>query len=146
MGRDGEWIECLCRTWGLKLIHEIKQHERYLGGQPTELRRALAEAGAELAGSMEFQLVPIDSLSMKTELRDKLRVGQCLSNDLCAMGFAIVEATSRAPIVVLLEIHRNRDSPSWRVFSRRSQGRIGGQIPQGTLALTVRRSSGLLRR
>ena len=92
-----------CRTWGLKLMHEIKQHERYLGGQPAELRRAFAEKGAELAGRMEFRLVPIDSLSLATEVRDKLRADQCLSKDLCGMGFAIVEATSRAPIVVRLE-------------------------------------------
>ena len=89
--------------WGCKLIHEIKQHERYLDGQPTELRRALVEAGAELAGRMEFHVVPIDSLSLTTELLEALRADQCLSKDLCGMGFAIVEATTRAPILVLVE-------------------------------------------
>ena len=92
-----------CRMWGLKLIHEIKQHERYFGGQPTELRRALVEAGAELAERMEFHVVPIDSLSLTTELLEALRADQCLSKDLCGMGFAIVEATTRAPILVLVE-------------------------------------------
>ena len=92
-----------CRMWGLKLIHEIKQHERYFGGQPTELRRALVEAGAELAEKMEFHLVPIDSLSPTTELLEALRADQCLSNNLCGMGFAIVEATTGSPIRVLVE-------------------------------------------
>ena len=92
-----------CRMWGLKLIHEIKQHERYFAGQPTELRRALVEAGAEPAERMEFHLVPIDSLSPTTELLEALRADQCLSKDLCGMGFAIVEATTGSPIRVLVE-------------------------------------------
>lgn len=92
-----------CRAWGLKLIHEIKQHERYLGGQPTELRRAFVEAGAELAERMEFRLVPIDSLSPTAELLEALRADQCLSKDLSGMGFAIVEATTGVPIVVSVE-------------------------------------------
>lgn len=92
-----------CRVWGDKLIHEIKQHERYLNGQPTELRRALVEAGVELAERMEFHLVPIDGLSPTTELLEALRADQCLSKDLCGMGFAIVEATTGSPVVVLVE-------------------------------------------
>ncbi len=92
-----------CRVWASKLIHEIKQHEEYLGGQPTELRRALVEAGAELAGRMEFRLVQIGSLSPTTEQSEALTADQCLSKDLCGMGFAIVEATTRAPIVILVE-------------------------------------------
>ena len=89
-----------CRVWGDKLIHEIKRHEEYLGGQPPELRRALVEAGAELADRMEFHLVQINSLCLTTEQLEALTADQCLSKDLCGMGFAIVEATTRAPIVV----------------------------------------------
>ena len=92
-----------CRVWSDKLIHEIKQHERYFGGQPKELRRALVATGAELAGRMEFHLVPIDSLSPSTELWEALRADRCLSKDLCEMGFVIVEATTGAPGVVSVE-------------------------------------------
>lgn len=92
-----------CRIRGDKLIDEIERQQRYLRGQPTELRRALVEAGAELAGRTEFRLVPIDSLSLTTELLEALRADRCLSKRLFGMGFAIVEATTRAPILVLLE-------------------------------------------
>ena len=92
-----------CRWWGLKIVHEIKRHERYFGGQPTELRRALVEAGTAPAERMEFRLVAIDSLSPTTELLESLRADQCLSKDLCGMGFAIVEATTGSPIRVMVE-------------------------------------------
>lgn len=92
-----------CRMWGDQLINEIERHEQYLGGQPAVLRRALANAGAKLAGGMEFRLVQIDSLSLTTELREALTADRCLSKALFGMGFAIVEATTGAPILVLVE-------------------------------------------
>ena len=52
---------------------------------------------------MEFELVLLDDLNLSDELMDLLRKDQCLSRDLCQMGFAIVEATTRLPIAVSLE-------------------------------------------
>ena len=92
-----------CRMWGLKLIHEIKRNERYFGGQPPEIRNALMEGGAKVAGRMDFRLVRLDSLNPSTELLEALRAERCLSKDLCGMGFVIVEATTRAPVVVSVE-------------------------------------------
>ena len=84
-------------------VHEIKRHERYFAGQPTEVRRALVQVGAEVAGEMEFRLVRIDSLLPTTELLEALRADQCMSKDLCRMGFVIVEVTTGAPVVVTFE-------------------------------------------
>ena len=91
-----------CRVWGDKLLHEIEQHEKYFYRQPSELRAELEGKGIELPGDMEFQLVLLDSLNPPAELVESLREDHCLSRDLCRMGFAIVEATRRLPIVVSL--------------------------------------------
>ena len=49
---------------------------------------------------MEFELVLLDGSNLSDELIDSLREDQCLSRDLCQMGFAVVERTTRSPIVV----------------------------------------------
>ena len=59
--------------------------------------------GIKIAEKMEFELVLLDGLDPSNELIDSLKEDQCLSRDLCQMGFAVVEATTRAPIVVSLE-------------------------------------------
>ena len=86
-----------------KLLNEINRHQSYLDSQPVELRSKLEAKGMEIAGAMEFQLVSLDSLSPSDELIEALSEGQCLSRDLCRMGFAIVEATTRLPVVISLE-------------------------------------------
>ena len=92
-----------CRVWGSKLIHEIKLHERYFAGRPPEVRRALVDGGAEVAGVRKFRLAPIDSLGPSTELLEALTADQCFGKDLHGMGFVIVEATTGTPIVILVE-------------------------------------------
>ena len=91
-----------CRIWGNKLLWEIKRHEDYFYRQPSELRAGLERKGIELPGDMEFQLVLLDSMNPPPELVALLTADDCLSRDLCRMGFAIVEATKRLPIVVSL--------------------------------------------
>ena len=101
MTSDGSSLRCL--WWALKLLHEIGNHETYLSSQPVELREALASNGVRVFGDMEFQLVLLENLNPTTELVAALQQHNCLSRDLSRMGFAIVEATSRAPIVVSVE-------------------------------------------
>ena len=101
MMADGSSL--LCRWWGLKLLHEINDHQSYFDRQPAELRSRLEAKGVKIAGRMEFQLVLLESLSPSAEIVASLTADQCLSRDLSRMGFAIVEATTRLPIVVSLE-------------------------------------------
>ena len=98
MAADGSSI--LCRWWALKLLHEIRLHEQYFCGDMTDLRAALDAKGMEVPGGMEFQLVLLDSLTLSPQQIDSLREDQHLSRDLCRMGFAIVEATTRSLIMV----------------------------------------------
>ena len=95
--RDGS--STWCQVWGDRLLHEINQHQSYLDSQPIVLRSQLQAKEKRIVGKMEFQLVLLDNLKLSSEQIDSLRKGQFLSR----MGFAIVETTTRLPIVVLFE-------------------------------------------
>ncbi len=60
MMADGSSL--LCRWWGLKLLHEINDHQSYFDRQPAELRSRLEVKGIKTVGRMEFQLVLLESL------------------------------------------------------------------------------------
>ena len=92
----------ICRARADKLVHEIEQHERYFYSQPNELQEKLKTKGIDISGDMEFELVPLDSLNLSEEVIDILERDDCLSADLSRMGFAIVEARTKTPIVVTL--------------------------------------------
>ena len=92
----------LCLRWALKLMHEIKRHQQYFDSQPAVLRSRLKAMGVEISGRMNFELVQFDSLNISAEVVDSLTEEDCLSRELSKMGFAIVEAATRLPIVVAL--------------------------------------------
>lgn len=102
-GTMADGSSLLCQWWGLKLLHEIKQHQCYFDSQPVELRSRLEAMGMEIADRMEFELVLLDSLNPSAEVVSSLREKRCLSRDLCRIGFVVVEAPTRLPIVVSLE-------------------------------------------
>ena len=102
-GTMADGSSLLCLGWALKLMHEIKQHQRYFDLQPAELRSRLEAMGIEIAGGMNFELVQLDSLNTSAEVVDSLTAQECLSRDLSQMGFTIVEATMGLPVVVSLE-------------------------------------------
>ena len=97
----------LCRLRAIKLFDEIERHQSFFEGQPAELRSGLETKGIEIAGKMEFELVLLESLNPPAEVVDLLSAEQCLSRELCRMGFVIVEKTTRVPIVVSLKEELN---------------------------------------
>ncbi len=103
MGTMSDGSSTLCRVWGHKLLHEVGQHEAYFYRQPLELRAQLKAKGVDVPGEMEFQLVLLDSLNPSAEMIESLQEDHCLSRDLSRMGFAIVEVTTRSPIVVSIK-------------------------------------------
>lgn len=109
-GMMGDGSSASCRIWADKLLFEIEQHQLYFDGQPAEVRLELEAKAIKVSDLMEFKLVPLDSLNPSAELIDSLREDQCLSKNLCKMGFAIVEATTRLPVVVLIEDQRLESS------------------------------------
>ena len=102
-GTMGDGSSLACRGLALKLLHEIGLHQDCFDTQPSDLRSALEDKGLGKAGEMEFELVLLDGLNPSDELINSLKGDQCLSRDLCQMGFAVVERTTRSPIVASLE-------------------------------------------
>ena len=101
-GTMADGSSTVCRWWALKLLHEIRRHQDYFDTQPSDLRSALEDKGMTKNGEMAFELVLLDTLNPPDELIASLTEDQCLSRDLCRMGFAVVERTTRSPIVVSL--------------------------------------------
>ena len=98
MMADGSSLSC--KVLAMKLLHEIDQHQLYFDSQPQEVRFGLETEGIKISEEMEFDLVLLDRLNPSDNLIDSLRAEQCLSRDLCEMGFAVVERCTRSPIVV----------------------------------------------
>lgn len=92
----------LCRFWADRLIHHIENHERYFGGKPQEMQRALTGLGVDVTEGMEFRLVRTTTLNHIPNLREALESDGCLSKELWQMGFAVVEATTGAPVAIRL--------------------------------------------
>ena len=103
-GTMGDGSSLACRWLTQRLLHEIGRHQAYFDTQPSKLRSALEDKGMEKAGDMEFELVSLDGLNLSEEVIDALKKDQCLSKDLCKMGFAVVERTTRLPIVISVEV------------------------------------------
>ena len=100
MGIMADGSSTFCSVWGDKLLFEVERHESYFYSQPPELRRELEAKGVDVSSEMEFQLVLLDSLNPSAEVIESLQGDYCLSRELCRLGFAIVEATTKLPISV----------------------------------------------
>ena len=90
----------LCRFWGDKLVHEIEQHESIINSHHAELRTRFMAKGIDVSEDMKFQLVPLENFDQKDDLIEELQKHDCLSRELSQMGYVVVEAKTRLPIVV----------------------------------------------
>lgn len=98
---DGSSIRC--RAWADLLIHEINHHKLVLNNHTSVLKTSLKARGLKTTGKSDFKLAPLDSLELTEEQIESLQDDHCISRTLCRMGFAIVEETSRLPIVLLID-------------------------------------------
>ena len=101
-GTMADGSSTLCKFVAMRLLHELRRHQSYFDTQSSDLRSALEDKGMEKAAGLEFELVLLDAVNPTDELMDLLRDDQCLSRDLCQLGFTVVERTTRFPIVVSL--------------------------------------------
>ena len=90
----------LCRVRADKLVWEIERHEKFLGECDEELQAAFKASGVNLSGGMELRLVLLEEMSPDATVMESLQEDDCLSRELCKMGFVIVEAESRRIIDV----------------------------------------------
>lgn len=92
-----------CRAWADLLIHEINNHKSVFNKHPSVLKASLKAGGLKTTGEFDFKLAPLDSLELTEEQVESLQDDHCISKTICRMGFAIVEETSRVPIVLLTD-------------------------------------------
>ena len=90
----------LCSVRADKLIWEIERHEEFLGGCVEELQAAFKASGVTLSGETELRLVLLEDMSPSATVMESLQEDDCLSRELCKMGFVIMEAESRRIIDV----------------------------------------------
>ena len=100
LGTTADGSSTWCRVWAQKLLHEVEEHESYFNSQPDELRAALEAQGVTTSEKMDFRLVLLDSIDASPEQVERLQNEDHFGQSLCAMGFAVVEATSRYPIMI----------------------------------------------
>ena len=89
-----------CRMHADRLLREIRRHQSFFDGQPSELLSALKAKGIQSNREMKFELVTLEDLNPPAGLVEKLGHEKCMSKDLSNIGFMIVEANTRTPIVV----------------------------------------------
>lgn len=90
----------LCRWWADWLLWEIERHRNYFVNDIAAVREALEKKAIDTEGGLNLKLVPVDDLNLPVELARSLQEDDCMSKDLCRMGFVIVEATTLAPLAV----------------------------------------------
>ena len=99
-GTMADGSSALCMMWALKLLDEIKWHQRVFDAQHEEFRSELSAQEKEQADRMEFKLVLAASLNLSPEDITSLTADECLSRNLYRMGFAVVETTTASPIII----------------------------------------------
>ena len=102
-GMTADGSSAVCQVLGMELLHQVTSHQSYFDGQPAELRFALKAMGVDVAAGVECKLVLLDALEPTKEVVSALHHSRCMSRDLARMGFAVVESTTEAAIVVSLE-------------------------------------------
>ena len=56
--------------------------------------------GLDVAPMLDFELVFLERLAPSQELLAALTAERCISRDLCRSGLAVVDKTTRLPIVI----------------------------------------------
>ncbi len=101
-GTAGDGSSVLCTLWAGRLLADLRYHENVL--RSPEGRRAITEAlrarGLTAQPAPEFELVFLDDLGPPPDLVTALSAGTCISDGLCRMGLAVVERSTRSPIVL----------------------------------------------
>ena len=99
-GTMADGSSAVFRRNAMELLHHVKAHQTYFDGQPQEVMAALETMDVDVAAGVECRLVMLDAVEPATEVLDALSHRQCMSRELVRMGFAVVESSTGAAIVV----------------------------------------------
>ena len=93
---DGHSVRC--RFLALKLLHELKQHQRILTSSSAELRALFVENGMPEHAEMDFKLVRRAELDIPEDPIRKMCSVESFSRTLWLNGFAVIETYTRSLI------------------------------------------------
>ena len=101
-GLAGDGSSILCTYWAMRLKKELRDHEEALRNEKVlqAVAQDLRNKGFNVEPTLEFELVILEESAPTPELIATLTADGCISQDLCQMGFAIVEKKSRAAIAI----------------------------------------------
>lgn len=99
-GLTGNGRSTLCGVKADKLVWDLERHEKELRRCDQELRAAFKASSMNLSGEVELRLALVEDIGPTGKALEALQEDDCLSRDLCQMGFVVVEAESRRIIDV----------------------------------------------
>ena len=82
----------------LRLLHELKQHQRILASSSAELRATFVENGMPEHAEMDFKLVRRTELDIPEDQISKMCSVEGFSRTLWFNGFAVIETYTRSLI------------------------------------------------
>ena len=88
----------LCMFLALRLLHELKQHQRILANSSAELRATFVENGMPEHAEMDFKLVRRTELDIPEDQISKMCSVEGFSRTLWLNGFAVIETYTRSLI------------------------------------------------
>ena len=88
----------LCMFLALRLLHELKQHQRILANSSAELRATFVENGMPEHAEMDFKLVRRTELDIPEDQISKMCSVEGFSRTLWLNGFAVIEIYTRSLI------------------------------------------------
>ena len=93
----------MCRVQAIRLMREVRRHQDLFESHASEIASSLKERGIDGSGTPELRMVLLDSLEPDTSVIELLKAENCLSSDLCQMGFVVVDRETRTPVMMSLK-------------------------------------------
>ena len=97
-GTASDGHSSLCMFLALRLLHELKQHQRILASSSAELRATFVENGMPEHAEMDFKLVRRTELDIPEDQISKMCSVEGFSRTLWFNGFAVIETYTRSLI------------------------------------------------
>lgn len=92
-----------CRVRAMQLLHEVRRHQELFESHASEIASRLKEHGIDCSGKPELRMALLESLELDANVVASLKSDDCLSKNLCHMGFVVVEGETRKPVTIFLK-------------------------------------------
>lgn len=90
----------MCRVQASRLVAEVRRHQELFESHASEIASSLKEREIECGESPKLRMALLDSLELDESVIELLKADNCLSSDLCRMGFVVVDQEARTPVII----------------------------------------------